>query len=231
MKTKTISRFRFLAILLLVAVVCTIPVYARQDSTTSARKEPIPTGSSRFSTGAYEENLKRWQALTEQERTMLRETARKLDPEHLEVLRERRTTFNAMPEEEQDRIRANFRVFASLSSEERTILEERYRRFIGLSPEKQEELRHRFRNGAEKPADVSGGKPVGGVSGGTTVNESAGGLNTDHAANPTGEPMNIPGSRSGGKPDTDTSGGSGSDGGVGSGGGGNGGGRNGGKPF
>ena len=56
---------------------------------------------------SYKENLKRWQSLSEEERQVIRERAKKISPEQLKELKEKSVKFKSMSKEEQDKIRTS----------------------------------------------------------------------------------------------------------------------------
>ncbi|MBI5204531.1 MAG: DUF3106 domain-containing protein [Nitrospirae bacterium] len=116
---------------------------------------------------AYEENLRRWQGLSEQERQAIRERASRLGTGQMQKLREESERFKGMPKEEQDKIRGNYQEFNKLPPREREVLRERYKRFESLPPEKREELRRQFRErrdthpgGPGNDPGMSGAPPV-----------------------------------------------------------------------
>ncbi|OGS45159.1 MAG: hypothetical protein A2539_08890 [Elusimicrobia bacterium RIFOXYD2_FULL_34_15] len=94
---------------------------------------------------SYKENLKRWQSLSEEERQVIRERAKKISPEQLKELKEKSVKFKSMSKEEQDKIKNNYQRFEQFPPEKKEILKERHRRFEELSPENREKLRNEFR--------------------------------------------------------------------------------------
>jgi hypothetical protein len=119
-------------------------VYAQGKSKSIIKKEDDIQEES-VSRSAYEEKLKRWQSLSEEEREAIREKARKLSPEQIKKLQKKFVEFRKLSKEEQDRIRANYQIFKGLSSKEKEVLRQRYEYFQKLPLEKRRELRHKFK--------------------------------------------------------------------------------------
>ena len=167
-KSKIISKLDFILLIILFAFA--LAVYAQQDSDVSIDKKRGIDGPADLTLKTYEKNLKHWKGLSEKERTIIREKARKISPEQLKELRERFARFKSMPKEVRDRVETNFQTFSSLSPQERDVLMQRYQLYLKLPQEKQEELRHRIREGvtmpsggpSSDPADESRDVPSGG---------------------------------------------------------------------
>ncbi|MBI4846515.1 MAG: DUF3106 domain-containing protein [Candidatus Omnitrophica bacterium] len=94
--------------------------------------------------GAYADKLKRWQALSEEQRRIIRQRAKDIDSQKLNELRERDAEFKAMPQDEQQLIRDNYRKFKELPAEKRESLKQKHQRFRDLPAGKRQELRQRF---------------------------------------------------------------------------------------
>lgn len=129
-------------------------LYAQEESKSHASQEINSHQAESPSGDTYAEKLKRWQSLPEKERRIIRERARKLGPEKIRELREESVKLRSMPNEEQNRVRANYQRFNRLPHKQREVLKERYRHFEKLPPERREEFRRRFR---ERRNALSGG--------------------------------------------------------------------------
>lgn len=124
-----------------------------------AQEELVPVVTERAATSevegtaenAYEEKLKRWQSLSEEERQKIRERARKLSSEQIKELKEKVVKFRNLPPEEQDKIKANYQRFKELPLEKKRILKERVERFQKLPPEEKAKLQRKFREKKEIP--------------------------------------------------------------------------------
>ena len=130
-------------------------LYAQEESKSQASAEMSSPQAESPSEDTYRENLKRWQSLSEKERRLIRERARRLDPGEIRELRKESLKLRNMPKEEQERIRANYQRFNRFPLKEREVLKERYRRFEKLPSERREEFRRRFR---ERRSALSAGQ-------------------------------------------------------------------------
>lgn len=156
-----------LIIFQLIAVFLFGSVVSAQEAGGAAAKGTDAAKMENVSGNAYEENLRRWQGLSEQERQAIRERASRLGTGQMQKLREESERFKSMPKEEQDKIRGNYQEFNKLSPREKEVLRERYKRFESLPPEKREELRRQFRErrdmhpgGPGSDPRMSGAPPV-----------------------------------------------------------------------
>lgn len=129
-------------------------VYAQEESKVAVSKEADSTQETSLPQKTYEDNLKRWQGLSEEERQVIRDRAKSLQPGQIEELREESVKFRSIPREEQDRIKVNYQKFNKLSPEEKEILKERHQHFERLPLEKKEELRSQFREKRVVPSDI-----------------------------------------------------------------------------
>ena len=102
-------------------------------------------------TRTYEENLKRWQGLSEQERQAIRERAQSLGPAKISEMKEELARFNNMPKEGQDRIKDNYNRFTSFTPEERKAVEQKYERFEKMPQERKDEFRRQFKGRGAAP--------------------------------------------------------------------------------
>src|SRR3989338_11082886 len=80
-------------------------LYAQEESKSQASAEMSSPQAESSSGDTYRENLKRWQSLSEKERRLIRETARRLNPNEIRELRKESLKLRSMPKEEQERIR------------------------------------------------------------------------------------------------------------------------------
>lgn len=156
-----------LIIFQLIAVLLFGSVVSAQEARAAAAKGTDAAQVENVSGNAYEENLRRWQGLSEQERQAIRERASRLGTGQMQKLRKESERFKNMPKEEQDKIRGNYQEFNKLPPREREVLRERYNRFENLPPEKREELRRQFRErrdmhpgGPGSDPGMSGAPPV-----------------------------------------------------------------------
>lgn len=92
----------------------------------------------------YEENLRRWQGLTEEERRAIREKVKYMDPQERRQLREKASRFWQLPSEERRKMRENFRKYRQLPPEQRDNVRSRYQRFRQMPPEKRQEIKRRL---------------------------------------------------------------------------------------
>ncbi len=96
------------------------------------------------SLNTYEEKLKRWQGLTEEQRQVIRDRARKISPEQINEFRQRQEEFRKLPPLDRERIKNNYRKFRQIPPDKRRVLEERYQRFRKLPEEQRIELRRKI---------------------------------------------------------------------------------------
>lgn len=134
-------------------------VFAQEDKSTS---------SNGATANAYEENLRRWQSMSEEQREAIRQKVHALDSRQRETILENAKQFKQLPKEERSRIQGNFEKFKELPKEKKDLLRERGRRFEGLSPEQRAEMRRGIREkrggpgkGLEKPRGPHGGPGAG----------------------------------------------------------------------
>ncbi|MBU2575318.1 MAG: DUF3106 domain-containing protein [Elusimicrobia bacterium] len=101
----------------------------------------------------YEENLRRWQSLSEDQRREIRERAKRLTPEQVKELKSAAIKLRTLPKKAQERIKTNYRRFNNLPPEERENLKGRFRSFEKLPLRQKEELRNKLRERPERPAE------------------------------------------------------------------------------
>jgi len=148
-------------ILQLIAVFLFSPfVYAQEESAPVVTERAATIQAESTSESTYEEKLKRWQSLSEEERQKIRERAKGLSPEQIKELREKSAKFRNLPKEQQDKIKANYQRFKDLPLEKKRILRERAERFQKLPPEEKAQLQRKFRERKEAPAGGPGAGPV-----------------------------------------------------------------------
>lgn len=94
---------------------------------------------------SYEENLKRWKNMSEQEREAIRQKVREIDPQQRKKLRDNAEKFRKLPGKDRQRLKENFHKFRQLPERRRTRMRQRARRFQGLSKERKTELRRKTR--------------------------------------------------------------------------------------
>lgn len=98
-----------------------------------------------ISLNTYEDKLKYWQSLSDEQRQVIRERVKKITPEQMRLLRERLDEFKKLPSSESERIKINYKRFKQMPYNERIDLEQRYQRFQRLPEERKIELRRRLR--------------------------------------------------------------------------------------
>lgn len=148
-----------LIIFQLIAVLLFGSTVSAQQTQGAAIEGPDAAQTENVSGNTYEENRKRWQSLSEQERQAIRERAGRLSPGQIQQLRKASERFKGMPREEQDKIRGNYQKFNRLPPREREVLRERYKRFESLPPENREELRRKFRERRDMQPGGPGSDP------------------------------------------------------------------------
>ena len=117
---KNLIIFQLIVVLLFGSV-----VYAQEESGADVIQAPDVVQGESESQGAYEENLKRWQSLSEEQRQAIREKAETLTPEQKNELKGRFAEFRSLSKDQQDKIRSNYQRFKNLSPEKRSKLKER----------------------------------------------------------------------------------------------------------
>jgi len=138
-KKKTIAVFLWM-VFQAAAVSC---VFAQENPSTDAGE-----------TSSYEDNLKRWQNMSEEQREAIRQKVQAMEPRQKEALLENAREYKQLSGEERNRIRGNFQEFMKLSLDQRDEVKTRYRRFQQMPTEKRQELRQQVRRkktGAEGP--------------------------------------------------------------------------------
>lgn len=130
---------------MIIILLLSIPaIYAQEEANVTTNAiEDTPQVSS-VPADSYEENLKRWQSLSEEQRQAIRERIKNLTPEQIEELREKSARFRSMPQEEQEKIKTNYRKFKELPFKQKEMLRERYQRFKRLPDERRKELWRQF---------------------------------------------------------------------------------------
>lgn len=104
-------------------------------------KESGPASNSDSSASPYEENLKRWRNMSEEERQAIRQRYHSMDAGERQAVIENSDKFKRLPPEDRDRIRNNFHRFRELPQERRELMRENYRRFENRPPSEREEMR------------------------------------------------------------------------------------------
>lgn len=120
-------------------------IYAQEESNAAANAIDEISQATSVPANPYEDNLKRWQSLSEGQRQTIRERVKNLTPEQIKELREKSARFRSMPQEQQKKIRTNYQKFNVLPFKQREMLRERYQRFKGLPDERKKELWRQFR--------------------------------------------------------------------------------------
>jgi hypothetical protein len=103
---------------------------------------------------SYEENLRRWQNMSEEQREAIRQKVNAMDYQQRETIFENAEQFKRLPNAEQSRIQGNFQKFKELSNEEKEILKEKNKHFQSLSPEERAQLRREVREEWEHREDI-----------------------------------------------------------------------------
>ncbi len=116
----------------------TTVVWAQDSVTTSSDEE------------RYQENLRRWQSMPEEQRQAIRSRAAGMSEADRAVLQEKAKKYRAMSEQERQTLRENYRKFRELPPERREVLEERPRGFRQLPQEKRGEVRRRYQEQGNK---------------------------------------------------------------------------------
>ena len=92
---------------------------------------------------SYEDNLRRWQAMTEQQREAIRQKVYAMDEKERQQIIENARQFSQLPKEEQLRIVNNYHRFQALSKADREALRANARRFQSLSAQERDVLRQK----------------------------------------------------------------------------------------
>ena len=120
-KMMNVKMSKYGIILQLIVVFLFSPlIYAQEESAPVVTERAATTQAE----STYEEKIKRWQSLSEEERQKIRESARRLSPEQIKGLREKSEKFRNLPKEQQDKIKANYQRFKDLPLEKKRILRE-----------------------------------------------------------------------------------------------------------
>lgn len=111
--------------------------------------EAVSVESSNKHTGdisldTYENKLKYWQSLSEEQRQAVRERAKKITPEQMQKLRERLGKFKNLSSAEAERIKANYKRFKQMPEDKRRQLKQRFERFQRLPEERKIELKRKL---------------------------------------------------------------------------------------
>jgi len=180
-----------ITILALLQVLFVAAVFAQTDKT--------PSSDGANTAGAYEENLRRWKNMSEEQRQAIRQKVRATDPRQRGLVRQNARMFRQLPPEEQERVRNNFQRFKELPNEKREMMRQRTGRFQRFPPEEKARLRREIR---EERAGRKGGR-IGFVQGPDNVkrNDPSGprngpGTNLRRPAGAQGGPGTGPGLRS-----------------------------------
>ena len=139
------KKFRVILFYLTVLFLAAVPRgFAQEDSSASSG---APASS-------YEENLRRWQNMTEDQREAIRQKVRAMAPQQKEAVLEKAKEFKQLPAEDQRRIRRNFMEFEQWSPEKRREIRSLYDRFQKMPEERRQEMRRQFR---PEKRDAEGG--------------------------------------------------------------------------
>jgi len=106
--------------------------------------ESANTHTSDISLDTYEDKLKYWQSLSEEQRQAIRARAQKIPPEQMQAFRERLEKFRKLSPADAERIKANYNRFKQLPYEKRSALKQRFDRFQKLPEERKIELRRKL---------------------------------------------------------------------------------------
>ncbi len=104
-------------------------------------KESGDTQVSSPALDTFENKLKYWQSLTDEQRQAIRERARKISPEQMRAFREKLDEFRKLSPDAAERIKTNYERFKQMHPEKRSDLARRYQRFQRLPEERKIELR------------------------------------------------------------------------------------------
>ncbi len=128
--------------------------HAQEQAGNITIKESGNTQVSSPSLDTYEDKLKFWQSLTDEQRQAIRERARKISPEQMRAFREKLDEFRKFSPDAAERIKTNYERFKQMHPEKRSDLERRYQRFQRLPEERKIELRRmiqqRIKSGDKK---------------------------------------------------------------------------------
>jgi len=94
---------------------------------------------------SYEENLKRWKSLSEEERQAIRQKVRGLNTDERKAIRRNAKEFRTRSIEDKGRMRNNYKRFRDLPEGHRKDLRNKVRRFHDLPKERRGEFRRKFR--------------------------------------------------------------------------------------
>ena len=97
------SRKNKIIIFLLIALQTAVITYAFAQENDS----DSPSGKA----SSYEENLKRWQSMSEEQREAIRQKVHALDAQQKEAVLENAKQFKQLPKEEQSDMKSNFQKF------------------------------------------------------------------------------------------------------------------------
>jgi len=103
-------------------------------------QENTPT----LTSATYEENLKRWQNMSEEQRESIRAKMHTIGSEERKIIRQNAEKFRKLPEKEKQRIKSNFQKFRKLPNEKRKDLKSRHKRFRQLPLKQRQKLRQRM---------------------------------------------------------------------------------------
>lgn len=106
----------------------------------------------------YEENLKQWRDLSEEERQIIRKRAQRLSPAKISEMKEELSKFNNRPKDERDRIIGNYRKFNRFTPKEREAIKQNYEHFERLPRERRDAFRRQFREKKRVLPGESGGE-------------------------------------------------------------------------
>lgn len=117
---------------------------AQEQSGEAISMESGNTQGSNVSLDTYEDKLKYWQSLSEEQRQAIRERVKNIPPEKMQALRERLDKFRKLSPEEAERIKTNYKRFKQMDQDKRRDLQQRFNRFQSLPEERKIELRRKF---------------------------------------------------------------------------------------
>ena len=123
-----------------------IRVYGSQSPSPGIDVSRRQQGSSQMD-DATQQNWKRYQGLSPDDKAGLREKERRwqsLPPEERQEMRRRMERYRELPPQDQERYQKRYQQWHSLPPEDRNQIRDRLRNWDSLSPQEQQEIRQRF---------------------------------------------------------------------------------------
>lgn len=120
-----LKKYRILAVQFLVIAMVSSMGYAQQEAVSAgvsldSNEIAIPLGSS------YEEKLKYWNSLSDEQKKQIRKIAKTTSPETIRSFRQKADRFKNHPKELRERIKKNHRSFRKMSPQQRQAIRTRF---------------------------------------------------------------------------------------------------------